>query len=317
MELLRVKGLKKYFPVKGSIFGSKGNIRAVDGVSFCIKPNRVFALVGESGCGKSTVARLILRLMPVTEGVIVFKGNDITSLEGKALLPFRRAVQIIFQDPFASLNPRMKVLDILSEPLVVHKLCRSKTERVERVVELLNKVGLSSEVLNRYPHEFSGGQRQRVCIARALALSPELIIADEPLSALDVSLQAQIINLFQILRKEYSLSLLLISHDLNVVRYLSDEVAVMYLGRILEHGHTNTIYNTPLHPYTELLLSVVPKIGKEPMDMLLTGEAPGPLDTPTGCLFHTRCPKAFGPCKDIAPELKKHQGRDVACHLYG
>ncbi len=318
MVLLEVKGLKKYFPMKGTLFRQKGEVRAVDGVSFSIAPNSVFALVGESGCGKSTVARLILRLMPVTEGKIIYKGNEITHLEGKALLPFRRSVQIIFQDPFASLNPRMKVLDILSEPFIVHNLYNSKGERTERVVELLNKVGLSSEALNRYPHEFSGGQRQRICIARALALSPELIIADEPLSALDVSVQAQIISVFQALRREYSLSLLFISHDLNVVRYLSDEVAVMYLGKILEQGDTDTVYSKPLHPYTELLLSAVPKLNRQGdrVDRLDTGEAPSPLDMPKGCLFHTRCPKAFGDCKDIAPELKGYQDRQVACHLY-
>lgn len=318
MELLEVSDIKKHFPLKSHFFGAKGTVRAVDGVTFSIKPNRVFALVGESGCGKSTVARLILRLMPVTEGKILFKSTDITTMQGKRLMAFRKAVQIIFQDPFASLNPRMKVIDILSEPLIVHRLFPTKRERTDWVAEILSKVGLSTESLNRYPHEFSGGQRQRICIARALTLSPELIIADEPLSALDVSIQAQIINLFQDLRKEYSLSLLLISHDLNVVRYLSDKVAVMYLGKILEHGDTEALYASPLHPYTELLLSAVPKINRQDKvrKFAETCEAPSPLNIPEGCLFHTRCPKVFDRCRREAPELKLYDSRGVACHLY-
>ncbi len=318
MNLIEVQGLKKHFPLKKGFFGEKGIIRAVEDVSFSIDQNSVFALVGESGCGKSTVARLILRLIPLTEGRILFKSQDITDMQNKELLPFRRAVQIIFQDPFASLNPRMKIAEILSEPLIVHRIFSSKKERTEKIIDILSQVGLSSEVLNRYPHEFSGGQRQRICIARALTLSPELIIADEPLSALDVSIQAQIINLFKELMREYKLSLLFISHDLNVVKYLSNRIAIMYLGRILELGDTDTIFNKPLHPYTNLLLSAAPNIHRSNRDTVSfeAGEMPSPVSIPKGCPFNPRCQSAFEPCTQYIPEMIDYEGRQIACHLY-
>lgn len=318
MSILEVKGLKKHFPFKKGLFGDTGVIRAVEDVSFKIEKNKVFALVGESGSGKSTVARLILRLTPLTDGRIFFKGQDITGLSNRELMPFRRSVQIVFQDPFASLNPRMKVSQILLEPLQVHRLCSSKEERLQRVIEILERVGLSSDVLNRYPHEFSGGQRQRICIARALTLSPELIIADEPLSALDVSIQAQIINLFQELMRDYELSILFISHDLNMVRYISNEIAVMYLGKIVEQGDTDIIFDKPLHPYTMLLMSSAPKLLRTTNDKTTTdtSEIPSPADIPKGCSFHPRCPKVFQRCKEMTPQLLQYRDRLVACHLY-
>jgi ABC-type oligopeptide transport system ATPase subunit len=257
--LLTVDSIRKYFPTKSG-FGATGKwVKAVDGVSFEVGKDSVFAIVGESGCGKSTVARMILKLLTPTEGTIRFKGENIAGFNGAALKQFRRSVQIVFQDPFASLNPRMRVLDTLSEPLKIHNIL-PKRAITDRVIQLLEQVGLNKDALYRYPHEFSGGQRQRICIARALALSPELIIADEPLSALDVSIQAQILNLFQEIRKTSAISFILISHDLKVVRYFSDEVAVMHLGKIVEQAKTEDLFRSPAHPYTELLLSSAPKI---------------------------------------------------------
>ncbi len=256
---LTVDSIKKHFPVKGSR-GTAGKVlKAVDGISFEVGKDRVFAIVGESGCGKSTVARMILKLLKPTEGAILFKGEDIAGFNGARLKQFRRAVQIVFQDPFASLNPRMRIIDALSEPLKVHKIV-PRNDITDRVIQLLEQVGLSKGSLSRYPHEFSGGQRQRICIARALALSPELIIADEPLSSLDVSIQAQIINLFQNIRKTSAITFIFISHDLNVVRYFSDEVAVMHLGKIVEQAKTEELFQSPRHPYTKLLLSSAPRL---------------------------------------------------------
>ncbi len=256
---LRVASLKKHFPVKWSRGTAGKSIKAVDGISFEVGKDHVFAIVGESGCGKSTVARMILKLLRPTEGAILFKGENIADFSGARLKQFRRSVQIVFQDPFASLNPRMRIVDTLSEPLKVHNIL-PKNDIKSRVIELLEQVGLTRDALSRYPHEFSGGQRQRICIARALALSPELIIADEPLSALDVSIQAQILNLFEKIRKTSAISFILISHDLNVVRYFSDEVAVMHLGKIVEQAKTEDLFQSPRHPYTKLLLSSAPKI---------------------------------------------------------
>ncbi|MCX8070515.1 MAG: ATP-binding cassette domain-containing protein [Thermodesulfovibrionales bacterium] len=317
MEIIKALNLKKYFTYQKSILSPKGTIRAVDDVSFIIKPNRVFALVGESGCGKSTVARLVVRLIEPSEGSIYFKTKDIKELKGQEMMTFRKSVQIIFQDPFASLNPRMKISDILQEPLVVHKIGTNQ-QRKEMIAELLNKVGLSSDILNRYPHEFSGGQRQRICIARALCLSPQVIIADEPLSALDVSIQAQIINLFQTLRRDYNLSMLFISHDLNVVHYFSDEVAVMYLGKIVEQGETEILYKNPLHPYTNLLLSSAPKLNRKVVREKTTevSEVPSPANVPNGCPFHPRCPKAIEVCQNQVPNMIDYKDRRIACHLY-
>ncbi|NTU41658.1 MAG: ATP-binding cassette domain-containing protein [Nitrospirales bacterium] len=315
-SLLLVDSIRKHYPITTAFGKAKGQVKAVDGVSFEVKKNRVFALVGESGCGKSTVARMIMKLTHLTEGKISFKGMDISGLKGDDLKAFRRSVQIVFQDPFASLNPRMRILDTLSEPFIIHRTIPKKEIR-DRVAQLLEKVGLSGDALQRYPHEFSGGQRQRICIARALTLSPELIVADEPLSALDVSIQAQIINLLQEIRTESSIAMLFISHDLNVVHYLSDEVAVMYLGRIVEMAPTEELFSSPKHPYTELLLSSAPKIRqRREQQELQTGDLPSPIDIPTGCPFHPRCPKRQDVCTRIVPELQNCNGEQIACHLY-
>ncbi|MCC6345740.1 MAG: ATP-binding cassette domain-containing protein [Nitrospirales bacterium] len=320
-EILRAEAIRKYFPVKGGGRTPGAWLKAVDGVSFGVKQDTVFALVGESGCGKSTVARMILKLLPLTGGKIFFRGKDISTIHGEELKRFRRSVQIIFQDPFASLNPRMRIVDTLSEPFLIHKIVPSREIR-DRVVQLLGKVGLTADAMGGYPHEFSGGQRQRICIARALALSPELIVADEPLSALDVSIQAQIVNLLQDIRRETGISLVFISHDLKVVHYLSDEVAVMYLGRIVERAKTEELFREPKHPYTELLLSSAPKLRYRIPEqvvqarMIETGDVPSPLSVPPGCPFHPRCPKRFGICDKQVPELKESGGRHISCHLY-
>lgn len=316
MGVIDIVELKKYFPVKRTAFAKQEWLKAVDGVSFSIKDGKVFALVGESGSGKSTVARLVLRLIPATSGKIIFQGNDIRELRGDSLKGFRRSVQIIFQDPFASLNPRMRVFDTVSEPLKIHKIV-DRSELKDRAASLLASVGLQPDILNRYPHEFSGGQRQRICIARALAVSPEVLVADEPLSALDVSIQAQILNILQELQKKSGISFLFISHDLRVVQYFSDEVAVMYLGKIVELSRTDDLFNEPCHPYTVELLSSAPKIrpnGKK--REILRGDVPSPIDIPPGCPFHPRCPKRFDPCDKVVPELKEAKDRLVSCHLY-
>jgi oligopeptide/dipeptide ABC transporter ATP-binding protein len=336
MALLKVHSLKKYFPVKKGLMTKPLLVKAVDGIDFSLDEDSISALVGESGCGKSTIARLILRLIHPTSGEVLFQNKNVFKINGDELKTFRRSVQIIFQDPFASLNPRKSVLDTLSEPLKIHRIVE-RYKINDRIVELLSKVGLGPEILNRYPHEFSGGQRQRICIARALAVSPKVIVADEPLSALDVSIQAQILNLLQELKREYKLSFVFISHDLKVVHYFSDNIGVMYLGKIVEHANTEDLFRKPLHPYTELLLSAAPKIkvsskqyvvsseekvnGRESAYYLLPttyyqGEVPSPIDIPPGCSFHPRCPKKFEPCDKLIPELKEVGGRFVACHLY-
>ncbi len=336
MELLNVQGLTKHFVMARAFGRAKQVLKAVDGVGFSINEDRVVAIVGESGCGKSTVARLLLRLLSPTSGRVFFKGRDLFRLDNKELKDFRKSAQIIFQDPFASLNPRRTVFDTVSEPLVIHKLA-PRSEMRDRVTEILNKVGMGPEAMNRYPHEFSGGQRQRICIARALAVSPELIIADEPLSALDVSIQAQILNLLHELKRTSKIAFLFISHDLRVVRYFSDEVNVMYLGRIVEHAKTEELFDRPYHPYTEVLLASAPRITRheEPMpdsqelksrDPLPLrpeasgasdpGDLPSPVNIPSGCPFHPRCPKRFSPCDRIIPELREKEGRLVACHLW-
>ena len=316
MGIIDVVDLKKYFPVKRKAFAKQEWLKAVDGINFSVKDGAVFALVGESGSGKSTVARLILRLIPPTSGQILFQGKDIQTFKGTSLLQFRRSVQIIFQDPFASLNPRMTVFDTISEPLNIHKIVQ-KADRKDKVISLLNSVGLQADVLNRYPHEFSGGQRQRICIARALAVSPRVLVADEPLSALDVSIQAQILNILQELQKQSNISFLFISHDLRVVQYFSDEVAVMYLGKIVEHAKTDELFTNPFHPYTVELLSSAPKIKPDRKKReILKGDVPSPIDIPPGCPFHPRCPKRFEPCDQVVPELKETQGRLVSFHLF-
>jgi peptide/nickel transport system ATP-binding protein/oligopeptide transport system ATP-binding protein len=326
MELLSVKALKKYFPVKKKLAGEQLWLKAVDGIDFSIEKDKVFALVGESGCGKSTVARLVLKLMKPTGGEILFEGRDIFTLKGDSLKAFRKSVQIIFQDPFASLNPRRTVFDTISEPLKIHRIVDKKYFR-DASAELLKKVGLGADVMNRYPHEFSGGQRQRICIARALAVNPKLIVADEPLSALDVSIQAQILNLLQKLREETKITFLFISHDLKIVNYFSDTVGVMYLGKIVEYAKTEDLFNKPMHPYTDILLASAPRIAHSPSPAgkpihpfthspKEIGEVPSPIHIPSGCPFHPRCPKRFKPCDKIVPELKEAKGRLVSCHLW-
>jgi len=316
MGIIDVVALRKYYPVKRKAFAKQEWLKAVDGVNFSIKNGAVFALVGESGSGKSTVARLVLRLIQPTSGQILFRGGEVQMFRGESLREFRKSVQIIFQDPFASLNPRMTVFDTISEPLKIHKLCK-KAELRDKVVNLLNSVGLQAEVLHHYPHEFSGGQRQRICIARALAVSPEVLVADEPLSALDVSIQAQILNILQDLQRQSHISFLFISHDLRVVQYFSDEVAVMYLGKIVEHAQTVELFSNPLHPYTDELLKSAPRIKPEARKReIVKGDVPSPIDIPPGCPFHPRCPKRFDPCDTFIPELKEITGRFVSCHLF-
>lgn len=312
-ELLRVQGIRKYFPAKGRRF-----LKAVDDVSFSVSHREVFGLVGESGCGKSTLARLILRLMEPTEGEIFFDGMNVTTARGRELSNVRRGMQIIFQDPLASLNPRMKVVDTIGEALLVNNLV-NKSEIKDRVIQLLDMVGLDKDVLFRYPHEFSGGQRQRICIARALAVSPKIIVADEALSALDVSIQAQIMNLLEDLQRDTGLAYLFISHNLLTIEHFSDVVAVMYLGRIVEMSGTEALFSEPMHPYTEALMSSIPRpeIRGDIKRTVLDGDVPSQLDIPSGCPFHPRCPKRFEPCDRKVPEYKEARDRRwVACHLW-
>jgi oligopeptide/dipeptide ABC transporter ATP-binding protein len=318
MALLEVENLKKYFPFKKGILSrTVGEVRAVDGVSFTIKRGETLGLVGESGCGKTTVGRTILRLIEPTAGRVGFNGENLLELDGEQLRSLRASLQIIFQDPFSSLDPRMNVGQIIAEPIRNH-LKVSKTEIRQRVAYLMERVGLHPEQISRYPHEFSGGQRQRIGIARALALNPLAIICDEPVSALDVSIQAQVINLLARLQEEMKLSYLFIAHDLSVVEHISDRVAVMYLGRIVELATDKALYQNPLHPYSQALLSAVPvpdpEISKK--KILLQGDVPSPMNPPTGCTFHTRCPECMDICSQKIPVFKKMGNEHwVACHL--
>jgi oligopeptide/dipeptide ABC transporter ATP-binding protein len=315
--LLQVRDLKMHFPVKEGIFMRTGKFnKAVDGVSFDIMPGETLGLVGESGCGKSTLGRCIARLYQPTAGHIHFKGTDLATLGRKAMMPFRRDIQMIFQDPMESLNSRHTVGEILEEPFIVHNI-GDKVWRRQRVSELLELVGLPARSATRYPFEFSGGQRQRIGIARAIALNPKLIICDEPVSALDVSIQSQILNLLIDLQKEFNLSYLFIAHDLAVVKHISDRIAIMYLGRIVESGEGESIYRTARHPYTQSLISAIPVPDPHHTSQrqILVGDVPSPINPPSGCAFHTRCPKVMDTCKTTAPALTQdHQ--PVSCHLY-
>lgn len=316
--LLEIKHLKKYFPIRGGVFSKTiGYVYAVDDINFTIATGETLGLVGESGCGKSTTGRTVLRLIEPTEGEIYFEGQDITRLDKNAMRALRREMQIIFQDPYASLNPRMTVGSIIGEPLEIHKIARG-AEKEERVASLLQKVGLRPEDMRKYPHEFSGGQRQRIGIARALALNPKLIVCDEPVSALDVSIQAQVINLLGDLQEEFGLSYLFIAHNLNVVEHISDRVAVMYLGQIVELASDRALYNNPQHPYTEALLSAVPipDPTAQKKRIILEGDVPSPINPPSGCHFHTRCMYKMDICEKEEPVFKDIGGGHwVACHL--
>ena len=324
--LLEVKNLKKYFSLRGGFLfqSSSGIIKAVDDISFSIKEGETFGLVGESGCGKSTAARVILRLIQRSSGSVIYDGEDLFNLNHKQMFKIRKNIQIIFQDPYASLSPRMTIGDIISEPLEIHKI-GNRSKRIKRVKELLDVVGLNPEHLNRYPHEFSGGQRQRIGIARALALTPRLLLCDEPVSALDVSVQAQILNLLADLQKEFNLTYLFIAHDLSVVKHVSDRVGVMYLGKLVEIADSIDLYSRPLHPYTMGLLSAVPipdpELERQRKRIVLEGDVPSPLNPPAGCTFHPRCPIAKDICGKEIPPLKKYDknGKDhyAACFFAG
>ncbi|MFN5409664.1 ABC transporter ATP-binding protein [Bradyrhizobium sp.] len=319
MPLLQVNDLKKHFPISGGLFGrTKSKVHAVDGVSFEIARGETLSLVGESGCGKSTVGRAILRLFDITAGQIVLDGLRIDDLGPHRLREMRRRVQVVFQDPFSSLNPRMRIRDILAEPINNFGLAKDAAERDARIAELMELVRLPRDAVNRRPHEFSGGQRQRIGIARALAAKPDLIVCDEAVSALDVSVKAQIVNLLQDLQREFGLALLFISHDLAIVEHMTHRVAVMYLGKIVEIAPRRQIFASPGHPYTRALLSAVPipEPGAERTPIILKGDVPSPVNPPKGCRFHTRCPLAFDRCRVEAPELRlKGEDQWVACHL--
>jgi peptide/nickel transport system ATP-binding protein/oligopeptide transport system ATP-binding protein len=316
--LIEVKSLKKFFSVKKGFFGTTRYLHAVDGISFAIRKGETFSLVGESGCGKSTTGRLVTRLLEPNDGEVWFKGQNISHISDNQMRPLRKDMQMVFQDPYASLNPRMKVKDLVSEPLLIHTKLSSK-ERDKLACELLETVGLNSLHAERFAFEFSGGQRQRIGIARALSVRPSLIVADEPVSALDVSIQSQVLNLLQDLQEEYGLTYLFISHDLSVVEHISDRIGVMYLGSLVETADKDTLYDRPMHPYTQALLSSVPvpdpTLKKE--RIILKGDLPSPVDPPTGCRFHTRCPSCMEICKQHVPIFREVEpGHEVACHLF-
>ncbi len=312
--LVEVRDLKVHFPVKGGILKrTVGHVKAVNGVSLTVPPKSLISVVGESGCGKSTLGNAILGLVRPTSGTLRLGGQDLDIHRAAAWKPYRRDYQVIFQDPYSSLNPRHTVYEIVAEPMLVHGMVRNKDEARAAVAENLRKVGLSADYMERYPHAFSGGQRQRISIARAIALRPKLIVADEIVSALDVSVQAQIVNLLLELKEDLGLSLLFISHDLSLVRTISDHVYVMYLGQIAEHGETDALYSQPSHPYTRALLDSIPTLDRSKKPMLLSGEVPSPVNPPPGCKFHTRCPMVQQRCKEDEPRLEQHGNTDAAC----
>lgn len=318
--ILKVDNLKVYFPVSNGFLKKKSFVKAVDGISFDIKKGETFGLVGESGCGKSTTGRAIVKIYKPTDGIVEFEGKDVTKIKGTDIKQFKKDMQMIFQDPYASLNPRMTVGEIIREPMDIHGIYDTKEEREKRVRELLEIVGLKPDHIRRYPHEFSGGQRQRIGIARTLALNPKFIVCDEPISALDVSIQAQVINLLEEIQEKMGISYLFIAHDLSMVKHISDRIGVMYLGNMVEVGNSNDVYHHPLHPYTQALLSSVPipdpKAAGLKKRIVLEGELPSPIDPPSGCVFRTRCPKATERCAQEKPKLRSVDGRQVACFLY-
>ncbi len=318
--LLKIRNLKKHFPVKKGLFNRVvGSVKAVDGLSFDVYPNETLGLVGESGCGKTTAGRSILRLLEPTEGEIYYEDANIVDAPPEQMRQLRRRLQIIFQDPYSSLNPRMTVEDIVGEAIAFHKLAKGDKNIRKRVQDLLERVGLQPSYVTRYPHEFSGGQRQRIGIARALALNPDFIVCDEAVSALDVSVQAQVVNLLLDLQEEFNLSYLFIAHDLAIVRHISDRIAVMYLGKMMELAECETLFSGSLHPYTQALLSAIPEPNprKRVQRVILKGDVPSPMDPPNGCRFHTRCPAAYEPCSSVEPKtIEVTPGHEVACHLY-
>src|SRR5579872_954038 len=319
--ILEVEALKVHFPVYGGLLQREvGSVKAVDGVSFAVEEGETLGLVGDSGCGKSTTGLAVLRMLPVTSGRIVFEGEDITKLSAGEMRPIRRRIQMVYQDPFGSLDPRMTVAQIIGEPLEVHRLHGGRAERRERIIELMQMVGLRADMIDRYPHQFSGGQRQRIGIARALAVEPRLLICDEPVSALDVSIQAQVVNLFQELQDKLGISSIFVAHDLAVVRHVSQRIAVMYLGTIVEIASRDDLYAAPKHPYTQALLAAIPvpnpAIEAARQHVIIKGEVPSAQRPPPGCRFHPRCPHAMPICHEQAPELKREGQTSVACHLY-
>jgi len=318
--ILEIKGLKKHFPIKTGFFNKvTGHVRAVDGVDFQVMPGETLGIVGESGCGKSTTGRTILRLLDPSAGEVLFNGKDLAKLSKEEMRQMRKDIQMVFQDPYASLNPRKTIRQILLEPLKVHGIGSSRGERIKRVEEIIEVVGLRKEHLDRHPHDFSGGQRQRIGIARALILKPKVIIADEPVSALDVSIQSQVLNLLKDLKKEFNLTLIFISHDLSVVRHLCDRIAVMYLGRVVEIADKKQLFTNPSHPYTSALLSAVPIANPKAKRtrVILKGDLPSPANPPSGCTFHPRCPVAKESCKTKIPILQDiDSGHHVSCHLF-
>lgn len=319
MPLLEVKNVKVWYPVRGGMFKPKKFVKAVNDISFQIEKGETLGLVGESGCGKSSLGRAVVRLEDINDGKVILDGRDITNLKGRQLRESRKDFQMIFQDPYGSLNPKMTIYSALDEVIRIHSSALGKEQRLEKIYELMEMVGLNREHINRYPHQFSGGQRQRIGIARALAVNPKLIVADEPVSALDVSVQAQIINLLIKIQKQTGISYLFIAHDLAVVEHISSKIIVMYAGRVMETGSSSEIVKTPKHPYTKALLSAVPTLDPETrkLRILLPGDVPSPVNPPSGCVFHPRCPVAEGKCKNEVPALKNISGskRSCACHL--